>query len=137
MCEYCGCRAITIIGRFSAEHDEIVNTAGELARAAQRGDHAAARECAHDLGHLLHPHTEGEERGLFAELRRDPMFTEHISTLCDEHDDLDARLDRIAKGELSGAGAFIDLLRRHIDREENGLFPAAAVAVDWSGCQPR
>lgn len=129
MCSYCGCRSITVIGRFSEEHDEIVNAAGELRRAAERADLAVVRERAHDLGHLLHPHTDSEEQGLFAELRLDPDFTEHVDLLCGEHEDLDRRLDEISGGDLSGVEQFITLLRRHIDREENGLFPAAAVSL--------
>jgi hemerythrin-like domain-containing protein len=132
MCSYCGCRSFTIIGRFSTEHEEIINASATLRRAAQRGDRAAARESAHDLAHLLHPHTASEEEGLFRELRRDPDFAEHVESLCREHTDLDARLETIAAGDLSGVPAFIDLLRNHIDREENGLFPAAAVALDWA-----
>jgi hemerythrin-like domain-containing protein len=130
MCSYCGCRSITVIGRFSAEHDDIVNAAGLLRRAAEAGDAAAGAAHAHALGHLLHPHTEAEEQGLFAELRLDPDFTEHVDALCAEHQALDRHLDMITGGDLSGVHAFVDLLRRHIDREENGLFPAAAVALD-------
>jgi hemerythrin-like domain-containing protein len=130
MCSYCGCRDLTVIGRFSAEHDEIVNVAGELRRAAERQDIAAAREHAHALGHLLHPHTEAEERTLFAELREDPEFTEHIDRLHGEHAAIDAALALIEAGDLTGVPAFVHLLRRHIDHEENGLFPAAAIALD-------
>nr|NLI50926.1 GNAT family N-acetyltransferase [Propionibacterium sp.] len=39
-------------------------------------------------------------------------------------------LDRIGGGEWSAYGALEETLRHHIDREENGLFPATAVAVD-------
>lgn len=130
MCSYCGCRSISVIGRFSAEHDDIVNAAGLLQRAAARGDVDAVRGLARDLGRLLHPHTEGEERGLFSELRADPDFAEHVEALCAEHTDLDARLDAVAAGDLAGVDELVHRLRRHIDREENGLFPAAAVALD-------
>jgi hypothetical protein len=130
MCSYCGCRDITVIGRFSAEHDEIVNVAGELRRAAERQDVEAATARAHDLGHRLHPHTEGEERGLFRELQADPEFADHIDALCNEHQELDAGLAAVEAGDLSGVPAFVHLLREHIDREENGLFPAAAIALD-------
>ena len=34
MCSYCGCRANTVIARYSAEHDEIVNAMGILRRTA-------------------------------------------------------------------------------------------------------
>lgn len=122
-----------MIGRFSAEHEAIANAAGELRRAAELGDLPAARDRADQLGQLLHPHTASEERGLFSELRRDPEFTEHVDDLCREHHDLDAGLAAIAGGDMSGAGRFVDRLRRHIDREENGLFPAAAVALDGAG----
>ena len=35
MCSYCGCDSIEVIGRFMAEHVEIINATGEL-RAADR-----------------------------------------------------------------------------------------------------
>lgn len=133
MCSYCGCRSITVIGRFSEEHDEIVDAAGELRRAAERADLEELRARVHDLGHLLHSHTASEEHGLFGELRQDPEFTEHVDRLCSEHADLDARLEAIGGGDVSGVGEFIRRLRDHIDREENGLFPAAAIAIDGPG----
>jgi hemerythrin-like domain-containing protein len=33
-------------------------------------------------------------------------------------------------GDLAGVADFVVRLRRHIDREENGLFPAAVIALD-------
>jgi hemerythrin-like domain-containing protein len=30
---------------------------------------------------------------------------------------------------------FIELLRNHIDREENGLFPVAAITLNWAAWQ--
>jgi hypothetical protein len=130
VCGYCGCRAITVIGELSAEHDALVNASGVLQRAAAGGDVAAAGAAATVLGDLLAPHTAREELGLFAELRRDEEFTDHVDSLCDEHDDLDALLAAVAGGDLTRVPVLVDLLRRHIDHEENGLFPAAAVGLD-------
>jgi hemerythrin-like domain-containing protein len=119
-----------VIGRFSAEHDTIINATGTLRRAAQVGDLAATQAAVQVLADLLAPHTSSEERSLFAELRRDPEFTDHIDGLCGEHREIDARLLRITDGDLALVGALEDFLRRHIDKEENGLFPAAAIALD-------
>lgn len=129
MCSYCGCRSITVIGRLTEEHEQIINATGLLSSAVQRGDVAAAHGRARDLARLLHPHTMREEGGLFQELRPDPEFTDHIDSLSDEHDDIDIRLGEIIAGDLDHVTAFIDVLRRHIDREENGIFPAAAIAL--------
>jgi hemerythrin-like domain-containing protein len=129
MCTYCGCRAISLIGRFSAEHESIINAAGVLRRAAGTGDAVTGRAAAHDLAALLDPHTLSEERSLFAELRADPEFAEHVEGLCVEHDEINRWLARVVEGDLADVVGLEKLLRRHIDKEENGLFPAAAVAL--------
>ena len=130
MCSYCGCRDITVIGRYMAEHEDIVNLAGELRRAVARGDAEEVRAAAEKVRTALDPHTGSEERSLFAQMRRDPEFTEHIDALCGEHHDLEAGLARVAAGDPAAYPAFERLLRHHIDREDNGLFPAAAIALD-------
>ena len=38
MCSYCGCESIEVIGRFMAEHVEIINASGTLRRACERRD---------------------------------------------------------------------------------------------------
>jgi hemerythrin-like domain-containing protein len=130
VCTYCGCRAISLIGRFSAEHEAIVNATGVLRRAAGSGDLLASRVAAGRLAALLDPHTRSEERSLFAEMRTDSEFTEHVAGLCQEHDEINLRLAAVVEGALAGASGLERLLRRHIDKEENGLFPAAAIALD-------
>jgi hypothetical protein len=89
---------------FSVEHDEIINATGLLVRGAGRGDHAGAAEAAGVLVDLLDSHTGAEERSLFAELRLDPEFTEHIDSLCAEHFDIHALLGAIAGGDLELEG---------------------------------
>jgi len=130
MCSYCGCQDLTAIGRLMAEHVDIVEATGALRRAALDGDAAAARAAGTVLGALLDPHTRGEEAGLFAELAPVDGFGEHIATLCGEHDDLDEDLAAVIDGDLGRVEPFVTRLRNHIDREENGLFPAAAIALD-------
>lgn len=130
MCSYCGCRAITVIGQLTAEHEAIINAAGMLGRIANAGDAAAARTAAEGLSALLEPHTVREEVGLFAELRRDPEFAEHVDALCVEHRELETYLAKVSGGDLAAATALDTLMRHHIDREENGIFPAAAIALD-------
>jgi hypothetical protein len=130
VCSYCGCRAITVIGELTTEHDAIINATGQLCREAAAGDAAAARIAADAVSTLLAPHAIREEIGLFAELRRDPEFTDHVDTLCAEHRELDVLISRVSGGDLGAATALDTLMRRHIDREENGIFPAAAIALD-------
>ena len=130
MCSYCGCRAITMIGRLSTEHVAIINATGALRRVALDGDNAGAAIAVEELAALLDPHTRGEEQGLFAELRLDEDFADHVDALCAEHREIDARLARVADGDHAEVQELENLLRRHIDKEENGIFPAAAVALD-------
>lgn len=141
MCSYCGCQSISLIGRFMAEHESIVNVAGELhrlsgdlaaglTRSAQAGDREAVLAALdHTLEHL-DPHTHAEEVGLFRVLRRNPDFTEHVDTLCAEHAALDAMAEEIKGGRLELIDRFVGELRTHINKEENGLFPAAAIEMD-------
>jgi hemerythrin-like domain-containing protein len=134
MCSYCGCDSIDVVGRFMTEHTAIVNASGVLRQAARTGDLTAVRDAVDALGALLHPHTHAEEVGLFSVLREQEEFTDHVDRLCGEHDELDAMLDAIRAGDLRGLETFIDALRRHIDREDNGLFPASAMSLsgpDW------
>ncbi|WP_122261849.1 hemerythrin domain-containing protein [Ornithinimicrobium cerasi] len=130
MCTYCGCESITVIGRFMAEHTEIVNAAGSLRRACEEGNPSQVAAAVDAVGALLHPHTRAEEVGLFAVMRQQEEFTDHIDSLCAEHTTLDAQLERIAAGEHDLVDAFLHDLRHHVDREDNGLFPASAIALD-------
>ena len=128
MCGYCGCESIDVVGRFMREHVEIINATGDLRRACAAADRARVNEAAAALTVLLHPHTRAEESGLFHVLAEDDEFTDHVRSLCAEHTTLDELLERVAGGDLGALPTFEHALRAHIDREENGLFPAAAVA---------
>lgn len=131
MCSYCGCESIEVIGRFMAEHTAIINAAGQLRRAIDAGGEESAVHAAADtLAGLLSPHTDAEEVGLFSVMRRDEQFSDHIADLCSEHTELDEALAAVRAGDHAAYPAFEHLLRTHIDREDNGLFPAAAIALD-------
>lgn len=128
MCSYCGCDSITVIGRFMDEHVDIVNALGRLTHAIGELDGVRAR--ADELAALLGAHTGAEEAGLFSVMRRRDEFAAHIGTLCGEHRSLDELLAAIADGDHALLPAFERALRDHIDKEDNGLFPAAASGLD-------
>lgn len=131
MCSYCGCReSLAIIARYSEEHDEIVNALGFVRRAIAADDETERRQRLAALRGLLDPHTASEERSMFSELRRDPEFTEVVDALCAEHGELGRRLERVEVGDVSAFAPLELMLIRHIDKEENGLFPAAIMALD-------
>lgn len=130
MCSYCGCRSNTLIARYTVEHEEIVNAMGTLRRAASTADPTRTHSAATVLADLLSPHTASEERSLFAELRQDAEFTAHVDELCAEHRAIDEILARVDGGDFAAVSRLEHMLRRHIDREENGLFPAAVIALD-------
>lgn len=123
MCSYCGCRNIPMIAKLNAEHDAIVNSSYALQVAYRERDLESAQTAGQILADLLRPHTRREENGLFAEMKRDELFTEHIASLCAEHAELDAELAAIDTGDLHRIPALITLLKNHIDREETGCFP--------------
>lgn len=134
MCSYCGCDSIPVIGRFMDEHVDIINAAGDLRRAVQARDVSRSRRLAARVGEMLDPHTRAEEVGLFAVMREQDEFTDHIDTLCAEHVTLDALLAKISEGAYDLMDDFTHALRAHIDKEDNGLFPASAIALngpDW------
>jgi hemerythrin-like domain-containing protein len=133
MCNYCGCRSFPLIGRLTEEHEAIINAAGRLrsAIAASGGEPAGALEALDALRALLTPHTVTEESGLFAELRAEGSLADEVDKLCAEHEDIHqvlATVDRAAP-DWAPVLAALDRLRRHIDAEEHGLFPAAVIAL--------
>ena len=50
--------------------------------------------------------------------------------LCAEHTALDVLAQRVRAGEHERIDDFITMLRHHMDKEDNGLFPAAAIELD-------
>lgn len=130
MCSYCGCRALTEIADLTAQHESLINATGPLRKAAAAQDQDAIKIHIASLVAILDPHTSQEELGVFAELKKRAEFTEHVNTLCAEHDYLHSLFARVAAGEMDLAETAIAALRDHIEKEENGLFPAAAVEIE-------
>ena len=130
MCEYCGCRDIPLIGRLSEEHYEAVDALGVLRRAITAADAAQVADAVALLSGHLFPHNDSEEAGLFHELAQDEYFEPTVTELIDQHRQFRGLIERIAAGEWDAYAPLEEALRHHIDREENGLFPATAVAVD-------
>lgn len=125
-----GWRSVPVVGRLLAQHTDIVAAAGQLTAVAAGGDRDAAAEQVTIVQGLLQPHADAEETGLFAILRRHPASAAQVSTLRLEHRLLDALLQDIAGGNLRAAPEFHDALRRHIDKEDTVLFPAAATLLE-------
>lgn len=130
MCSYCGCDSIEVIGRFMAEHVEIINATGELRAAVRSNEPDAVAAARAVVAGMLWPHTTAEESGLFRVMAQDEVYADHIAGLCAEHESLDTLLAAITPGDADAMARFEDALREHIDKEDNGLFPAAAIALD-------
>ena len=97
---------------------------------------------ADDLLALLLPHTGTEEDGLFVELRAEGSLTAAVEALCAEHVDIHGVLGAVdrAAPDWPPVLAALRRLRRHIDNEEHGLFPAAVVALPidaWDRVTPQ
>ncbi|MEU5942578.1 hemerythrin domain-containing protein [Micromonospora sp. NPDC047548] len=133
MCHDCGCRSYPIIDALSDEHEQINSLAGRLRRAVIAG--ADPAPVLAKLVPLINRHTAAEERGLFAGLRGDPQLSVAIDELCAEHLHLHQVLADAAAGTAAKSVVLvaIDTLRRHIDKEEYGIFPAAAILLDADG----
>ena len=129
MCEYCGCQAVTAIDDLTREHDLVVNLIGDVGAAHTATDTARMAELARQITAVLGPHTQVEEHGLFPALAAD--FPDHVAALEADHRRIEAVLGEAATGtpaDPTWPGRLIDtldLLRGHILKEQDGVFPAA------------
>lgn len=138
MCNYCGCRAIATVAELTAEHEQLQRTADQLGRACDRGDLDRAADELRTLVDVLGAHDQVEELALYPALLREAELADKVGSMFDEHDEIDEVLHRAlavaavepAEVEWPGVRAALEKLVRHIDAEEHGLFPAAAVALD-------
>ena len=138
MCEYCGCQALAPIAELTGEHDLVLSLLCEARIARDEGDVSRMAELASQIAAVLSPHTQVEERGLFPALAAD--FPEQMAILEAEHQQIAAVLSEASPGppedpawpdRLTGALA---LLRAHIYKEQDGVFPAALATLrpaDW------
>jgi hemerythrin-like domain-containing protein len=135
MCDYCGCQQIATIAELYGEHDAVVALLAKVQSAlpdeSRRED--VVDDCRQILA-ILAPHTVVEEEGLFPEMTGE--FPEHIEALRSDHREIEKVL-----GEASGGFpedpswpdrllSVLFLLREHILKEQDGVFPAALIALD-------
>lgn len=134
MCEYCGCQQITTIAELTREHDATVELVGRI-QTALRGQNLedVASRCQQILD-ILAPHTMVEEEGLFPEMA--DAFPDHIAVLRSEHREVEKVLGEAADGLPDDPSwpdrltEVLQLLREHILKEQDGVFPAALAELD-------
>lgn len=142
MCEYCGCQALTAIDELTREHDLVVNLIGDVRAAHAAGDVAKMAQLARQITTILDPHTQVEEHGLFPALADE--FPDHVAALQAEHRRIEAVLAEAAAGTPDDPGwpqrlmDALRMLREHILKEQDGVFPAALATLrtaDWEAIE--
>jgi hemerythrin-like domain-containing protein len=134
VCEYCGCQALEAIATLTAQHDLVVNLAGETRRALLAGDLDLAADRARAVAAVLVPHTAVEEGALFPAMADE--FGTHVTALIDEHRRIEDALTESATATPrdpewpARLERVLWLLREHILKEEDGVFPAALAVLD-------
>ncbi len=133
MCEYCGCQALATIGELTREHDLVLSLLGEVRAAWAGADTARMAELARQIAAVLGPHTEVEEHGLFPALAAG--FPDHIAALRAEHRHVETVLGEASAGCPADPAwparlvAALAMLREHIFKEQDGVFPAALTTL--------
>ncbi len=126
MCDHCGCRSFPAIAELTADHEEILRVAWDLAEST-RLDPAGSDDAARtSLLALLDSHVAKEESGLYpALLATGGSSPEQVAGLEEEH----RELHRSLAGAAFGRRDFY-ALAAHIEEEEMELFPAAMLGFD-------
>lgn len=140
MCEYCGCRSLRSIEELTREHEAALEHIATARSAARDEDLTLAREVAGRLTVLLAPHTAVEEEALFPAMARE--HPEHVDRLLREHDQVHGFLGLLAVEAPHDWPARLleamHVLREHIAKEQDGLFPAALTSLssdDWEAVE--
>ncbi len=142
MCEYCGCQTLSPIEELTREHERVLALIADV-RVADRGaDIQRLARLARQIAAVLDPHTHVEEQGLFPALATD--FPEQMALLEAEHRQIEAVLGEAADAIPVDPGwpgrleDVLDVLREHILKEQDGVFPAALAtlrAADWDSVE--
>jgi hemerythrin-like domain-containing protein len=133
MCEYCGCQEIAVIAELTVEHDAVVSAIGTARRQLEDGELLALVDTCRRIADLLGPHTVVEEEGLFRAMA--DSFPEHVDALRSEHRQIEAVLSECVGGvpdDPSWTARLLPtfhLLREHILKEQDGVFPAALTSL--------
>jgi Hemerythrin HHE cation binding domain len=137
VCEYCGCQDIPAIAQLTEEHDRALGHVRDAEAAGRCQDLPAARAAGAALAALLAPHSAIEEQGLFPAMAAE--HPEHVRTLLAEHELVERTLAELAQalpepGWPDRLRRALTVLREHIHKEQDGLFPAALTILtgdDW------
>lgn len=134
MCDWCGCDKIRTVAELTEEHDQVISLIGDVLKAISSNEIDVVAEVVRHMIDILAPHTEVEEDGLF------PAMAEHfpgnVARLVDEHRHIETVLNEALNGTPSDPSwpkrlsDILTLLRLHIIREENDLFPSAQQFLD-------
>jgi hemerythrin-like domain-containing protein len=134
MCEYCGCQSVPAIAELTAEHDQVVELVGQARAAHRRSDLDGLIDACRSISTVLAVHTVAEEEGLFPAMA--PDFPDQIAALEADHRRIEAVLsgatDGTARSDPRWPHAVMDvlaLLREHIFKEQDGVFPAALATL--------
>ncbi len=142
MCEYCGCQALAPIAELTGEHDLVLSLVCEIRAARDEGNAPRMAELAAQIAAVLGPHTQVEEHGLFPALAAD--FPDQMAILQAEHQQIAAVLGEASPGPPPDPAwpdrlmAAMALLRAHIHKEQDGVFPAALATLcpaDWEAME--
>lgn len=137
MCEYCGCQQIAAIRELTREHDAVVAEIAEVRSLLRKDDVQGAATTARRIAEILEPHTAVEEGALFPLMAEE--FPDHIEALEREHRLVEGVLAEAASGTPADPDwparltSALDLLRDHILKEQDGVFPASLSVVDTEG----
>ena len=117
MCHYCGCRHIPLIRDYIDEHERVLDLGHRALEEIGHGALDVAQQTVRTMREELVSHWQGEEEGVFALMRGDELYREHIDPLIAEH-------RAMLKEQVAE-------LRIHISKEEDGIFPVTL--VEFSG----
>ena len=134
MCHYCGCRQIPLIRDYIAEHEHVLDLGERALEEMGRGALDDAQATVDQMRADLRSHWQGEEDGVFALMRGDELYRQHIDPLIAEHRELDELLrtmDVRDEHQLAVLQEQVAELRVHISKEEDGIFPVTL--VEFSG----
>jgi hemerythrin HHE cation binding domain-containing protein len=133
VCEYCGCQALATISELTREHELAAGLASRARAALAKAGVPLMTDLARQIAAILAPHTAVEEDGLFPALAAD--FPAHIAALQTEHQHIEAVLGQALAGTPAGPAwpsrltETLQLLREHILKEQDGVFPAALASL--------
>ena len=134
MCEYCGCQQIATISELYREHDDVAAQVALLRSSLAGGRLVDVAKSCRQILVILAPHIVVEEEGLFPEMADE--FPDHIEALRSDHREIEKVLGEAAGGapeDPTWPDRLLHILRllgEHILKEQDGVFPAALIALD-------